>query len=205
VGELPLPLQAKLLRFLEYGDFTRVGGNETRQSEARIVTATNRNLKDLVQQGRFRQDLFFRLKVFTIRIPPLRDRIGDISELVRFFLAKINRDLGTKVAKVERGAMVLLKGHSWPGNVRELKNVLMKAVLESRGTVLMTDAVDAALSGSSTELPDTCELRTLEQVEKEYILMAFARCGGNFSATAKALGISRPTLRKRLTHYHLYS
>jgi two-component system, NtrC family, response regulator AtoC len=205
VGELPLPLQAKLLRFLEYGDFTRVGGNQTRQSEARIITATNRNLKDLVQQGRFRQDLFFRLKVFTIRVPPLRERASDIPELVRFFLATINRDLGTKVAKVEKGAMEILKGHSWPGNVRELKNTLMKAVLESRGTVLMADAVDAALSGSSTDLPDEPALRTLEQVEREYILMAFSRCGGNISVTAKVLGISRPTLRKRLNQYQIHS
>lgn len=205
VGELPLPLQAKFLRFLEYGDFTRVGGNQTRQCEARIIAATNRNLKDLVQQGRFRQDLFFRLRVMTIRVPALRERIDDLPELVRFFLAKINQELRTKVAKVERQAMEMLKSYSWPGNVRELKNVLMKAVLESRGTVLLADAVEAALAGSSTELPDISELRTLEQVEREHILTAFARCGGNVSATAKALGISRPTLRKRLNHYKIDS
>jgi two-component system response regulator AtoC len=205
VGELPQPLQAKLLRFLEYGDFTRVGGYQTRQCEARIIAATNRNLKDLVQQGRFRQDLYFRLKVFTIRVPPLRERVNDIPELVRFFLAKINRDLRTRVAKVERGAVDLLKCYSWPGNVRELKNLLMKAVLESRGTVLMAHAVESALSGSSPDPPDVAELRTLEQVEREYILMAFARCGGNVSTTAKVLGISRPTLRKRLNHYQICS
>jgi len=203
VGELPAPLQAKFLRFLEYGDYTRVGGAQTRQCQARIVAATNRNLKDLVQQGKFRQDLYFRLKVITIRVPPLRERMSDLQELVRFFLAKINQDLHTKIAKVENQAMDILKAHSWPGNVRELKNTLMKAVLESRGTVLLADAVEAALTGSSTELPDTPELRPLEQVEREYILMAFARCGGNVSATAKALGISRPTLRKRLNRYHI--
>ncbi|AFM23627.1 sigma-54-dependent transcriptional regulator [Desulfomonile tiedjei] len=202
VGELPLASQAKLLRFLEYGDFTRVGGNQPRQCQARIIAATNRNLKDLVKEGLFRQDLFFRLKVITIHVPPLRERISDLSELVRFFLVKINQDLSTKVAKVEKQAMAVLKAHSWPGNVRELKNVLMKAVLESRGTVLMADAVEAALAGSSTELPDTAELKTLEEVEKEYILMALSRCGGNISTTAKVLGISRPTLRKRLSEYH---
>jgi two-component system, NtrC family, response regulator AtoC len=205
VGELPLPLQAKLLRFLEYGDFTRVGGNQTRQCEARIIAATNRNLKDLVQQGLFRQDFFFRLKVMTIRVPALRERIDDLPELVRFFLAKINQDLRTKVAKVERQAMEILKSYSWPGNVRELKNVLMKAVLESRGTVLLADAVEAALAESSTELQDISELRTLEQVQREHILTAFTRCGGNVSATAKALGISRPTLRKRLNQYQFQS
>ena len=173
VGELPLPLQAKFLRFLEYGDFTRVGGNQTRQCEARIIAATNRNLKDLVQQGRFRQDLFFRLKVITIRVPALRERMDDLPELVRFFLAKINGDLSTKVAKVEKQAMDMLKTYSWPGNVRELKNVLMKAVLESRGTVLLADAVEAALAGSSTELPEISELRTLEQVQREHILTGF--------------------------------
>jgi two-component system response regulator AtoC len=205
VGELPLPMQAKFLRFLEYGDFTRVGGNQTRQCEARIVAATNRNLKDLVQQGRFRQDLFFRLKVITIRVPALRERMDDLPELVRFFLAKINQDLSTKVAKVEKEAMDILHSHSWPGNVRELKNVLMKAVLESRGTVLLADAVEAALGGPSTELPDISELRTLEQVQREHILTAFAKCCGNVSATAKALGISRPTLRKRLNQYQVHS
>ncbi|MBI5248064.1 MAG: sigma-54-dependent Fis family transcriptional regulator [Desulfomonile tiedjei] len=205
VGELPLPVQAKLLRFLEYGDFTRVGGSQTRQCEARIIAATNRDLKDLVHQGLFRQDLFFRLKVITIRVPPLRERINDLPELVRFFLAKINQDLHTKVAKVEGQAMDILKAYSWPGNVRELKNVLMKSMLESRGTLLLADAVEAALAGSSTDLPDAAELRTLEQVEREYILMAFARCGGNVSATAKALGVSRPTLRKRLNQYQIDS
>ncbi|MGB6065042.1 MAG: sigma-54 dependent transcriptional regulator [Desulfomonilaceae bacterium] len=205
VGELPLPIQAKFLRFLEYGDFTRVGGNQTRQCEARIIAATNKNLKDLVQEGLFRQDLFFRLKVITIRLPALRERMDDMQELVKFFLAKINRDLSTKVAKVEREAMDILKSYSWPGNVRELKNVLMKAVLESRGTLLLADAVEAALAGSSTELPDISELRTLEQVQREHILTAFARCCGNVSATAKALGISRPTLRKRLNQYQIHS
>ncbi len=205
VGELPLPLQAKFLRFLEYGDFTRIGGNHTRQCEARIVAATNRNLRDLVQQGRFRQDLFFRLKVITIHVPALRERMDDLPELVRFFLAKINRDLSTKVAKVEKEAMNILNAYSWPGNVRELKNVLMKAVLESRGTVLLADAVETALAGSPTELPDPSELRTLEQVQREHILAVFARCCGNVSATAKALGISRPTLRKRLNQYQIDS
>jgi len=205
VGEIPLPLQAKFLRFLEYGDFTRVGGNQTRQCEARIIAATNKNLKDLVQQGRFRQDLFFRLKVVTIHVPPLRERLDDLPELVRFFMARINQDLRTKVAKVERQAMDILKAYSWPGNVRELKNVLTKAVLESRGTVLLADAVEVALAGSSMELPDNSEMRTLEQVEREYIRMAFARYGGNVSATARALGISRPTLRKRLNQCRIDS
>ncbi len=201
VGELPLASQAKLLRFMEYGDFTRVGGNKTRQCEARILAATNRNLKDLVKQGLFRQDLFYRLKVFTIHVPPLRERINDLPSLVRFFLAKTNQDLNTKAAKVESGAMDILKAHSWPGNVRELKNVLTKAILESRGTVLLADAVEAALAGSSTELPGITELRTLEEVEKEHILTVLAACGGNISTTSKVLGISRPTLRKRLSQY----
>ncbi|MCL4517783.1 MAG: sigma-54 dependent transcriptional regulator [Thaumarchaeota archaeon] len=205
VGELPPPLQAKFLRFLEYGDFTRVGGNQTRQCEARIIAATNRNLKDLVQQGRFRKDLYFRLKVLNIRVPALRERMDDLPELVRFFLAKINLDLSTKVAKVEKGALDILSSYSWPGNVRELKNVLMKAVLESRGAVLLADAVEAALAGSSTELTDNSEVRTLEQVQREHILTAFSRCSGNVSATAKALGISRPTLRKRLNQYRIDS
>jgi two-component system, NtrC family, response regulator AtoC len=205
VGELPPSLQGKFLRFLEYREFTRVGGNQSHRSDARIITATNRSLKDLVEQGSFRQDLFFRLRVIAIHVPPLRERISDLPELVRFFLAKLNQELGTKVGAIEAEALEIMKAHSWPGNVRELKNVLAKAVLEARGTVLFAEAVEAALTGLSAGPSPPRDLRTLNEVEKEHILMALGESDGNLSAAARSLGISRPTLRKRLRQYGLRS
>ncbi|MEW6347785.1 MAG: sigma-54 dependent transcriptional regulator [Thermodesulfobacteriota bacterium] len=203
VGDLSLPLQAKLLRFLEYREFTRVGGTRTLYSKARIIAATNQDLTSLVSKGRFRQDLLFRLKVITIELPPLRERIEDVPELARFFLANINKDLGTKVTRVEDKIMDVLQDYSWPGNVRELKNVLTKAVLECRGPILMADAVTKALGGSSHDLPTAAGMLSMAEMEKAHILMTMAQTGGNLSAAAKVLGVSRPTLRKRLKLYSL--
>jgi two-component system, NtrC family, response regulator AtoC len=205
VGELPLLLQAKLLRFLEYREFTRVGGTSVQRSKARIVAATNRNLEHMVQQGRFRQDLLFRLKVVCIQVPPLRNRLGDLPKLVQYFLAQINQEMKTRVDRVEDEALVRLMAHQWPGNVRELKNVLTKASLDSRGPVLLADAVAGALTGASPmpAPPGGDELRTLEEVEQEHILSALNLTDWNISATARALGVSRPTLRKRMSRYGL--
>lgn len=201
VGDLPLPLQAKLLRFLEYREFTRVGGTQTLCSKARIVAATNHDLNDLASRGLFRQDLLFRLKVITISVPPLRDRLDDLPDLVEYFLSEINWDLGTKITRVEDGVMSILRSHSWPGNVRELKNVLTKAVLDSRGTVLLADAVETAMGASHLDVPSTAGLASLDELEKGHILKAMAETKGNLSAAARILGVSRPTLRKRLKLY----
>jgi two-component system response regulator AtoC len=204
LGDLPLPLQSKLLRFLEYREFTRVGGTRTLRSKARIIGATNHNLDELVQRGRFRSDLLFRFKVITIYAPPLRERVKDIPELVQFFLTRINKELGTCVTRVEKGAMEALKSHSWPGNVRELKNVLTKAVLEARGAVLLEDEVRHILDSFCPDAPPTAAgLLPLDAVEKAHILRAMAETGGNLSAAARALGVSRPTLRKRLKRFGL--
>jgi len=203
VGDLPLPLQAKLLRFLEYREFTRVGGTQTLCSKARIIAATNHDLAGLVSKGRFRQDLLFRLKVITISVQPLRERIDDLPELVRFFLSRINRDLGTKVMRVEEKVMAILKSHSWPGNVRELKNVLTKAVLESRGSILLAEAAENALAASYPEVSSASGLASLDELEKRHILKAIGETKGNLSAAARMLGVSRPTLRKRLKLYGL--
>jgi two-component system response regulator AtoC len=204
VGDLPLSLQAKLLRFLEYREFTRVGGTQTYRSQARIIAATNHNLKALTRQGRFREDLLFRLKVISLHVPPLRDRIEDLPEMVQVFLANINRELHTNVTRVEKGAMTLLRSHYWPGNVRELINVMTKAVLESRGSVLLADAVERTLPEIGREILCSGGMQTLDEIEKEHILKSLDRTGGNLSAAAKALGLSRPTLRKRLKRYGYY-
>lgn len=203
VGDLSLSLQAKLLRFLEYRQFTRVGGMEPRYSKARIIAATNRPLEQMAQSGAFRQDLLFRLKVVSLRVPPLRMRLEDLPELVQFFLARINHELQTRVTRVEQAALAHLQSHHWPGNVRELRNVLTKAVLDSRGAVLMGDSVKAALSGPASQPAAGQGLRTLNEVEQEYILGALEHTDWNITATAQALGVSRPTLRKRMARYGL--
>jgi two-component system response regulator AtoC len=203
VGELPLSLQGKLLRFLEYREFTRVGGARTLRSKARILAATNRKLSDMVAQGKFRQDLYFRLKVITISVPPLRERMEDLPDLVRFFLAGINRDLDTKITRVDEKVMRILKAHSWPGNIRELKNTLTKAALESRGAVLLADTVESIIAASNVAPPSPSRLTSLDELEKRHILNAMTETSGNLSAAARMLGVSRPTLRKRLKLYGL--
>lgn len=203
VGDLSSNLQAKFLRFLEYREFTRVGGSNVHRFDARIIAATNRNLQDMVQRGLFRHDLYFRLRVAGIQVPPLRERRADIPELMRFFLARINRELGTQVERAEKRVLELLQSHSWPGNVRELKNVLTTAVLESRGEVLLSDAVEAALKGSTAQLSPAPEMCSMDDMEREHIKMVLQHSRGNLSAAARALGISRPTLRKRLKKYQL--
>ncbi|MBF0474868.1 MAG: sigma-54-dependent Fis family transcriptional regulator [Deltaproteobacteria bacterium] len=203
VGDLPLAMQAKLLRFLEYREFIRVGGTKTILSPARIIAATNCNLGDLAARGQFRQDLLFRLRVIAISVPPLRERLDDLPELVRFFLHKINRDLGATVTQVEDRAYAVLRDHSWPGNVRELKNVLIKSVLESRGSVLLADALKTVLAASSGDQPPVTGSASLDDLEKSHILKTMAETKGNLSAAARLLRISRPTLRKRLKLYGL--
>ncbi len=204
VGELPLSLQAKLLRFLENREFTRVGGNQVQRSQARIVAATNRNLEDLVRTGRFRQDLLFRLKVVTIKVPPLRKRISDLPKLVQYFLGQINQEMDLSVDRVENKAMERLAAHQWPGNVRELRNVLTKAAIDSRGPVLLAEVVAEALAASIPEPEAGPRLITLEEVEHRHILFALNENDWNISATARVLGISRPTLRKRMSHFSLF-
>ncbi len=203
VGDLPLSLQAKLLRFLEYRQFTRLGGTRILRSQARIIAATNADLEELTRRGRFRQDLLFRLKVINIRVPPLRQRLEDLPLLVQHFLARINQELNTRVTRVEERALSALESHAWPGNVRELKNLLTKAALESHGPVLMAETIQRLLAGTARDLPDAAGLQTLDQVEREHIIKAMTHTGWNLSAAARALGLSRPTLRKRLKRYGL--
>jgi two-component system response regulator AtoC len=155
----------------------------------------------MARQGRFRHDLLFRLKVITLHVPPLRERIDDLPELVKFFIARINCELRTKVSRVEKKAMERLKEHSWPGNVRELKNLLTRAILQSGGAILLRDTVEAAFAGNQAEAHEASALRTLDAIEKEHILKIMEQTSGNLSAAARALGISRPTLRQRLKRY----
>ncbi len=203
VGELSPALQAKLLGFLERREFTRVGGVSTLRSEARIIGATNRHLEEMAAKGQFRSDLLFRLKVTTIQVPPLRERREDIAEMVPFFLRRINRELHTQIASVEKGAMELLMANRWPGNVRELINILTKAAIESRGKVLLAEAIKTALTLSGDQRPPTPEILTLAGAEKQHILGVLRLTRWNITAAALALGVTRPTLRSRMARHGL--
>ena len=203
IGELSLGLQAKLLRFLERREFTRVGGLTTLHSSARVMGATNRSLEEMAARGTFRPDLLFRLKVATLTLPPLRERLEDMEELVPHFLERINKELGSQVVSLEEGARGLLRSYHWPGNVRELLNVLTKAVMESRGPVLLTDALRAALALSRDQLGPQAGFPTLAQAEKSHLEAALRATQGNITAAALLLGITRPTLRSRMVKHGL--
>ncbi len=206
VGDLNMPLQAKLLRFLESREFTRLGGHQMLHSNSRIIAATNRKLEELVESEKFRQDLLFRLNVMHIDVPPLRERLDDIPELIEFFLSRINRDLGANITQIEEKAIPLFYGHSWPGNVRELKNVLIKAAMGSMGSVIRSDCVSSILGiPAQKEIHQQKQPTGLDEIQKQFILQTMESSRWNISEAARRLGISRPTLRKRLKLYGLSS
>jgi two-component system response regulator AtoC len=206
VGDIPLALQAKLLRFLQEKEFERVGGEATLHSNARVIAATNRELWPMVQQGNFREDLYYRLSVATLRVPPLRARKEDIALLIPYLLKKINRELHKNVRTVEEKAYPMLTAHDWPGNVRELENVLTKAVLDTQGDVIYEESVGRLLTRSKR--PAGREglarpMRSLDAVERDHIMAVLEETGWHLGKTCSILGISRPTLRQKLKGYNL--
>jgi transcriptional regulator with GAF, ATPase, and Fis domain len=196
IGELPLELQPKLLRVLQDGEFERLGSSRTIKVEARIIAATNRNLEEEVRKGRFREDLWYRLNVFPITVPPLRDRMEDIPLLVDFYVKKISKRMGKSIEMIPAIAMNALQNYHWPGNVRELENVLERAVINSSGPKLRL--VDE-LKKPSKDM--SISLKTLEAVERDYIVQTLKqthwKVGGKNSA-AEILGLDRSTLRARM-------
>ncbi len=196
IGELPLELQSKLLRVLQDGEFERLGSSSTIKVNVRIVAATNRNLEAEVRKGHFREDLWYRLNVFPITMPPLRDRMGDIPLLVDFYIKKISKRMGKTIEIIPSNVMNTLQDYHWPGNVRELENVLERAVIDSSGPKLrLVDELKKSSKGSSTSP------KTLEAVEREHIIQtleqAHWKVGGKNSA-AEILGLDRSTLRFRM-------
>jgi DNA-binding NtrC family response regulator len=187
IGELPLSMQAKLLRVLESGEVRPLGSNEVKRVSVRVVAATHRDLEKLVAEGRFRQDLYFRLAVLVLRVPALRERREDIPLLARHLLRGIAR--GREVA-IEPAALERLKGLRFAGNVRELRNLLERAWLEGEGTIRA--ASFPAASGDDASFP------TLAELERRHVEAAIAKTAGNRSAAAKLLGIDRKTLWARL-------
>jgi two-component system, NtrC family, response regulator AtoC len=202
IGDVSLKLQLDLLRVLEERCFDRLGGNETVQVDVRIIAATNRDLKKAVEDGRFREDLYYRLNVIPITLPPLRERREDIPLLVEHFLERLAVEMNRHVDGVSADAMRVLMTHPWPGNVRELRNVLERAVVVASGPVLRP--ADLGLKAPETSEPDdNGGLVSLEDVERHHIAEVLRRAGDNVTQAARILGIDRVTLYNKIRKYQL--
>ena len=204
VGEIPVELQAKLLRVLEEGRLRRLGGRSETEVDVRVLCATNRDLKAEIRAQRFREDLFFRLNVMQIQLPPLRDRREDIPLLVQHFVEKFSRDTGRPVLGVQPSTLALLRGHDWPGNIRELRNALERAVILCDGEFLLPEHLPPELQvgrAGGTQLFKVPYGLPLDDVEKAYIQGSLARMGNNKARTAEGLGVSEKTLYNKLHRY----
>jgi len=203
IAQLPLSIQGTLLGFLQRREFTRVGSSSTLKSRCRIIAACNCDLTDRVNKGLFKEDLFYRLKVFMIEVPPLRQRLMDIPLLVEHFLSKINRELGTVVTKLQDGVMRMLVNHTWKGNVRELENTIAQALVGCRGNVLLKDDIDKLLNIKNRSPRMGLESYSLAHVEKEHITRTLSHLQWNKTRTARLLGITLPTLRSKIRKYEI--
>jgi DNA-binding NtrC family response regulator len=199
-------LQAKLLRFLEEKTFKRVGGAVDIKVDVRVIAATNRNLQEEVKQGKFREDLFYRLNVLPIALPPLRERADDIPRLVAFYVDVYNAEFKKKIRGVTPEAMEQIKRHPWPGNIRELRNAIERAMLLSDGPTL--DVADFSAGGAvAVRLGDAVELPAggldLEQLERSLVVQALERTGWNQTKAAALLGLNRDQIRYRVEKFQL--
>jgi DNA-binding NtrC family response regulator len=200
VGDVSPNLQSKLLRVIETRDFMKVGGEKVLKTEARIIAATNQNLTSLIEKGRFREDLYYRLKVVEIHLPPLRERKDDIPDLAAYLLEKINRELRKNVRKVPPDVMKILMEMPWKGNVRELENALTRAVILAKGDVILKENLPIEPSDKKTFNRD---LVALKDIERSYIQHVLAATHGSKTKTSQILQISRPTLDKKIKEYEL--
>ncbi|HRQ89430.1 MAG TPA: sigma-54 dependent transcriptional regulator, partial [Bacteroidia bacterium] len=220
IGDLDHSLQAKLLRVLQEKRFQRVGGSEEIAVDARIIAATHRPLEKMIAEGQFREDLFYRLNVATLKLPPLRDRTGDIPLLVHFFLKRLSRELDVPPVTMDRSALACLESARLPGNVRQLQNLVRKALLRSRGypidrplvEELLGDAdtegsapgdLESWISGLVAEADGDAHRRAIEAVERIVVAEALSRSEGNISKAAEWLGLSRLTVREKIKKYGL--
>jgi two-component system nitrogen regulation response regulator GlnG len=222
VGDMTANTQAKILRLLQEGRFERVGGNETISVDVRVIAATNQNLERLIEEGRFRKDLYYRLRGVTIHLPPLRERREDIPELAHYFLFRYNREIGTAVHSISPAALELLQKYDWPGNVRELQSIIREALIVSAGPTILPEFLPAEVrrglpvqtdppqeSGDWQELPRLVETwisagetdlyrRALEHFDRLMIRRAVEHADGNQVRASELLGLSRVTLRAKL-------
>jgi two-component system, NtrC family, response regulator AtoC len=219
IGDMPLALQAKMLRVLQDQTFERVGGNETVRTDVRVIAATNRDLKAWSEEGKFRPDLYYRLSVFTIHLPPLRERGDDLAVLVRHYVRRFGRELGHEVSEVSPQALERLRAYSWPGNIRELQSILKQALLRASGPVLLptflpdltgpSAPTTAAPSGEDLGLetfirqrlgpgPGELYAEAHRELDRHLLARVLEHTGGNQHQAARLLGIARQTLRLRL-------
>ena len=197
IGELPLELQTKLLQVIQDGEFSRLGSTRTIRVDVRVIAATNRDLEAEVREGRFREDLFYRLNVFPISVPPLRDRTEDIPLLAQFFVEKVSKRMGKSIEQIPQGVMKTLQDYPWPGNVRELQNVIERAVINSSGPKLRL--ADDLTGPAHKEMPN--HLRTLQDIEIDHITRVLEETGWRIEGpkgAAVILDINPSTLRTRM-------
>lgn len=228
IGDMPLATQAKVLRILEHGEFERLGGTQTLFSDVRILAATNKNLEEAVAVGKFREDLYWRLKIISIHLPPLRERSEDIPVLVEYFAGRFSHEYQASVRYVEDRAVERLKSHPWPGNVRELENCIKRAILLCSGDVIREEHLGLEACPSENKVTQTEDLwkgiekkidelipelicgaggkiheNLIELIEKTLIEKVLRKCGFNQVKAAQVLGISRNTLRHRMKKFEL--
>lgn len=206
IGDLPKDVQVKLLRVLQEGEFERVGSSHTRKVDVRVIAATHRDIEAAVADGSFRSDLYYRLSVYPIRLPSLRERVDDIPRLVWFFIHRHQKDLGRNIRRVPESVMNTLKSHSWPGNVRELENVVERAMIASNGDTLELDG-HSALGASMATASQVETPGTLDAVQRAHIELVLRQCGWRINGTGNAaerLGIHPNTLRFRMKKLGLW-
>jgi DNA-binding NtrC family response regulator len=226
IGDMPLAIQAKILRLLQERSIERLGGRETIPVDVRIIAATNRDLEKALAEGRFREDLYYRLKVVTVTLPPLRERLADIPLLADYFLARLSREMGIPHPGITDEAKLELASYLWPGNVRELANTIQKALIFSRGCPIGPDDVSHAIRGDQTINLQSDEATNqairqwirasltsgkgdnkfddlMDHFAGILIAEALILTGGNRSRAAKLLGLSRPTLHSKIEKYGL--
>lgn len=199
IGEMPMELQAKLLRVIQDGEFERLGGPKTIKVDVRIIASTNRKLEEEIRKGRFREDLFYRLNVFPITIPPLRQRKEDVPLLVDFFVAKFNKKTGKKIETVSKDTLNVLQEYDWPGNVRELESIVERAVITSQGTGLRI--LDRFVNALKTGEQEAQDVKGLAELERDHILQVLEKTGWRIEGkkgAAAMLGLNPGTLRSRM-------
>jgi two-component system, NtrC family, response regulator AtoC len=221
VGDLPMEVQIKLLRTLQEREFERVGGHETLQVDVRVISATNRDLEEMIEEGTFREDLYYRLNVFPIHLPPLRERLEDLEVLVEHFIAKFSRNARRGIRGCSPEAMAKLRGYAWPGNVRELENIIERAMILATGSAIDAGDLDfgrraqtqsGGVAGRGEPAPaaaggDGAHARSLAErlldKERQEIIAAVERASSNIASAARALGINRSTLYYRMRKHGL--
>ena len=201
IGEMPLSMQAKLLRVLQEHSFQRVGGNRELHANVRVLAATNRDLAKESAAGRFREDLFYRLHIFPLTLPPLRDRRDAIDKLALFFVRLHSRNMSKKISGITTEALKALRAYHWPGNVRELQNVIERAIILARGEVSIEELPEGLRGYPNNSPRETSGI--LKEAEREAITMALKETAGNRRLAAERLGISRRTLQSRLKEYEI--